>query len=92
LLGRSDNEDSNHGPGRLYRPRAAGSVRSIHGLKAAIVAEAVQEWRAVGTNTAYYNRIRPHAPEVFLPALAAWPAALRRTAPPATLAPKPTLN
>ena len=47
-----------------------------------------------------YNRVRPHAalgykppaPEVFVPALAAWPAALPRTAPPATLAPKPTLN
>ena len=33
----------------------------------------------------HYNRIRPHAPEVFVPALAAWPAALRQTAPPATL-------
>jgi hypothetical protein len=29
---------------------------------------------------------------VFVPALAAWPAALPRTAPPPTLAPKPTLN
>jgi hypothetical protein len=46
------------------------------------------------------NRIRPHAslgykppaPEVYVPALAAWQAALRRTAAPATLAPKPTLN
>ena len=27
----------------------------------------------------HYNRIRPHAPEVFVPALAAWPALLRRT-------------
>ena len=34
----------------------------------------------------------PPAPEVFVPALAAWPATLPRTAPPATLAPKPTLN
>lgn len=33
----------------------------------------------------HYNRIRPHAPEVFVPALTAWPAALRQTAPPATL-------
>jgi transposase InsO family protein len=54
----------------------------------------IESWRR------HYNRIRPHAsldykppaPEVFVPALAAWPAALRRTAPPATLAPKPTLN
>jgi putative transposase len=96
------------------------------------VSEAVREWRAVDTNTAYiergspwengdiesfnarhrdelldgeifyslreaqrrrhYNRIRLHAPEVFVPALAAWPAAVRRMAPPATLAPKPTLT
>jgi transposase InsO family protein len=54
----------------------------------------IESWRR------HYNRIRPHASldykppahEVFVPALAAWPAALRRTAPPATLAPKPTLN
>ena len=47
-----------------------------------------------------YNTIRPHAsigykppaPEVFVPAFAAWPAALRRPAPPATLAQRPTLN
>src|SRR5262249_28209983 len=49
---------------------------------------------------ALYNTIRPHAslgfkppaPEVFVPAFAAWPAALRRPAPPATLAKRPTLN
>jgi putative transposase len=54
----------------------------------------IESWRR------HYNRIRPRAslgykppaPEVFVPALAAWPAALRRTAPPATLAPKPALN
>ena len=47
-----------------------------------------------------YHTIRPHAsigykppaPEVFLPAFAARPAALRRPAPPATLAQRPTLN
>jgi putative transposase len=49
-----------------------------------------------------YNTIRPHAslgfrppaPEVILPAFAAWPAALRRPASPTmqTVAPKPTLN
>jgi hypothetical protein len=46
------------------------------------------------------NTIRPHssigykppAPEVFVPAFTAWPAALRRQAPPATLAQRPTLN
>jgi transposase InsO family protein len=54
----------------------------------------IESWRR------HYNTIRPHAsldykppaPEVFVPALAAWPAALRRPAPPATLAPRPTLN
>jgi transposase InsO family protein len=54
----------------------------------------IESWRR------HYNTIRPHeslgykppAPEVFVPALAAWPAALRRTAPPATLAQRPTLN
>jgi LysR family transcriptional regulator, regulator for genes of the gallate degradation pathway len=35
---------------------------------------------------------KPPAPEVFLPAFAAWPAALPRPAPPATLAQRPTLN
>src|SRR5215470_2637577 len=47
-----------------------------------------------------YNTIRPHAsigykppaPEVFVPAFAAWPAALRQPAPPATLAQRPALN
>jgi putative transposase len=48
----------------------------------------IESWRR------HYNSVRPHAslgykppaPEVFVPALAAWPAALRRPAPPATLA------
>src|SRR6266567_4435130 len=54
----------------------------------------IESWRR------HYNTIRPHAsigykppaPEVFLPAFAAWPAALPRPAPPATLAQQPTLN
>ncbi len=54
----------------------------------------IESWRR------HYNAIRPHAsigykppaPEVFVPAFAAWPAALRRPAPPATLAQRPTLN
>jgi transposase InsO family protein len=54
----------------------------------------IESWRR------HYNTIRPHAsigykppaPEVFVPALAAWPAALRQPAPPATLAQRPTLN
>ena len=54
----------------------------------------IESWRR------HYNTIRPHAsigykppaPEVFVPAFAAWPAALRRPAPPATLVQRPTLN
>jgi putative transposase len=54
----------------------------------------IESWRR------HYNTIRPHASigykpparEVFVPAFAAWPAALRRPAPPATLAQRPTLN
>ena len=54
----------------------------------------IESWRR------HYNRIRPHgslgykppAPEVFVPALAAWPAAPHQPAPPATLALKPALN
>ena len=54
----------------------------------------IESWRR------HYNTIRPHAslgykppaPEVLVPAFAAWPAALRRPAPPATLAPRPTLS
>ena len=48
----------------------------------------IESWRR------HYNTIRPHAsigykppaPEVFVPAFAAWPAALRQPALPATLA------
>src|SRR5262245_27387716 len=51
----------------------------------------IESWRR------HYNMIRPHAslgykppaPEVFVPAFAAWPAALRQPAPPATLAQRP---
>jgi putative transposase len=56
----------------------------------------IESWRR------HYNGVRPHAsigyqapaPEVFVPALAAWPAAQLRPAPPAMLplAPRPTLN
>src|SRR5262245_8159959 len=54
----------------------------------------IESWRR------HYNTIRPHAsigykppaPEVFVPAFAAWPAALRPPASPATLAQRPTLN
>ena len=56
----------------------------------------IESWRR------HYNTVRPHgsigyrppAPEVFVPAFAAWPAAQPRPAPPAmlTLVPRPTLN
>ena len=54
----------------------------------------IESWRR------HYNAVRPHAslgyrppaPEVFVPAFAAWPAALCRPAPPATLAQQPSLN
>src|SRR5262249_2647606 len=54
----------------------------------------IESWRR------HYNTIRPHAslgykppaPEVFVPAFAAWPAALSQAAPPATLAKRPTIH
>ena len=54
----------------------------------------IESWRR------HFNTIRPHeslgykppAPEVFVPAFAAWPAALRRSASPATLAQQLSLN
>ncbi len=56
----------------------------------------IESWRR------HYNAVRPHAsigyqapaPEVFVPALAAWPAAQPRPAPPAMLplAPRPALH
>jgi putative transposase len=54
----------------------------------------IESWRR------HYNAIRPHAslgykppaPEVFVPVFSVWPAALRRPAPPATLAQSPALN
>ena len=56
----------------------------------------IESWRR------HYNAVRPHAalgykapaPEVFVPALAAWPAPQPRPAPPAMLpvAPRPNLN
>ena len=70
----------------------ADAVRQI-GVTEVIL---IESWRR------HYNAVRPHAslgyrppaPEVFIPAFAAWPAALGRTASPATLplAPRPTLN
>src|SRR2546421_11355293 len=48
--------------------------------------------KAVSDLTLASLGFKPPAPEVFVPAFAAWPAALRRAAPPATLAKRPTLN
>jgi putative transposase len=51
--------------------------------------------RAASLNTVHLRAsvgYRPPAPEVFVPAFSAWPAALRRPAPPATLALPPALN
>ncbi len=62
---------------------------------------AVLEIRFRGCSQALlYNTIRPHAsigykppaPEVFVPAFAAWPAALRRPVPPAALAQRANLK
>ena len=74
-------------------------VSQGHGIADAIRQIGVSEvtyyrWRR------HYNAARPHAslgyrppaPQVFVPALSAWPATLRRPAPPATLALPPTLN
>lgn len=54
----------------------------------------VESWRR------HYNTVRPHAslgykppaPEVFVPAFTAWPAAQSGNATPATIAPGPALN
>jgi hypothetical protein len=68
------------------------SMARIYTLREAQIV--IESWRR------HYNTIRPHAslgykppaPEVFLLAFAAWPAALPRPASPATLAQRPTLN
>jgi putative transposase len=54
----------------------------------------IESWRR------HYNTVRPNAslgykppaPEVFMPAFSAWPASLRRPAPPSTLAHPPAPN
>jgi Integrase core domain len=71
---------------------AADAVRSI-GVTEVIL---IESWRR------HYNAVRPHAslgyrppaPEVFLPAFGAWPAAQAGSASPAALplAPAPALN
>src|SRR5271156_2784605 len=86
-------------PGRTDTSRASTRLRDelldgeiFYTLREAQIV--IESWRR------HYNTIRPNeslgykppAPEVFVPAFAAWPAALRQPAPPATLAPRPTMN
>src|SRR5215510_4134302 len=87
-------------PGRTATSRAstlACATSCLDGEIFSTLREAqivIESWRR------HYNTIRPHAslgykppaPEVFVPAFAAWPAALRQPAPPATLAQRPALN
>jgi hypothetical protein len=75
---------------------AGGSTATAGLISDSLQFSIIEGWRR------HFNAIRPHeslgykppAPEVFVPAFAAWPAALRRPAPPATLslAQRPTLN
>ena len=77
---------------RLWDERLDGKI--FYSLREAQVI--IESWRR------HYNTVRPHgsigyrppAPEVFMPAFAAWPATQPRAAPPAmlTLAPGATLN
>ena len=70
----------------------ADAVRQI-GVTEVIL---IESWRR------HYKRVRPHAslgyrppaPEVFVPAFAAWPAVPPQSAPPPllSLAPRPALN
>src|SRR5215218_1770493 len=89
--GGRDPRDWGHG-GRLRDELLEGEI--FYSLREAKVV--IESWRR------HYNTVRPHAslgyrppaPEVFVPALAAWPAALSRPAPPARhpVAPRPTMN
>jgi hypothetical protein len=81
------------------RPQQACSLRDelLNGEIFYTLREAqivIESWRR------HYNTVRPHtslrykppAPEVFVPSFVAWPATLQRSALPAALATKPTLN
>src|SRR5262249_34406754 len=84
---------------RLHRElqRPAFAMKLLNGEFSTLCARPGSSSRAADATT---TRSGPHAsigykppaPEVFVPAFAAWPAALRRLAPPATLAQRPTLN
>jgi putative transposase len=77
---------------RLRNERRDGEI--FYSLQEAKVV--IESWRR------HYNTVRPHAslgyrppaPEVFMPAFAAWPAAPTRPAPPARspVAPRPTMD
>ena len=73
----------------LQRPLARRTARRRDLLHAARGADRHRELAASlqRDQAARIARLQPPAPEVFVPALAAWPAALPRPAPPATLAP-----
>jgi hypothetical protein len=83
--------DRSSSPRRCRTGSRLSVPRRLHRREAQIV---IESWRR------HYNTIRPHAsigyklpaPEVFVLAFAPWPAALRRLAPPATLAQRPTLK
>jgi hypothetical protein len=68
------------------RAAAVAILDDFHEIAALAGGEAIRPHESLG--------YKPPAPEVFVPAFAAWPAALRRSAPPATLtlAQRPTLN
>src|SRR5262249_22684441 len=89
----------------IYRDQAPGFIAISPA--STFSAEAIEELAAImrardlpPRARRHYNTIRPHAslgykppaPQVFVPAFAAWPAALRQPAPPATLAQRPALN
>jgi hypothetical protein len=85
----------------LAGPEHGGRVRLRDELLAGEIFYSLREARIVIESwRRHCNTIKPHAslghkppaPEVFVPAFAAWPAALGRAAPPATLAKWPTLN
>jgi putative transposase len=91
--GRAGMQDCRH-QHRLYRARQSlgnGYIESFNArlrdelLDGEIFYSPREAQTVIKSRRRHYNRIRPHAPEVFVPALTAWPAALRQTAPPATL-------
>ena len=73
---------------KTRRPATNPSVKSAF-------QEVARGWLVLAEQMEWMDRqaeYKPPAPEVFVPAFAAWPAALRRPAPPAALAQRPILN